>query len=91
MRYENPHIPEDINDSERRPLVRFVWLSAAALAVVAAAGAAQFLLADRLTPLLPFRYEAAAASAAFSSRASPPRRGYPQTSAFTFTMTRCRS
>lgn len=68
MRYENPEIPEGINDSERRPLVSFLSLSAAALALVAVIGAVLFFLADRLTPLLPFRYEAAAASGVFPAR-----------------------
>jgi predicted Zn-dependent protease len=57
--YENPEIPEGINDSDRRPLVNFLRLTAAAAALVAAAGAALFFLAERLAPLVPFRYEAA--------------------------------
>lgn len=69
MRYENPPLPEGINDSERRPLGTFVRLSAAALAIALALGAALFFLADRLSPLVPFRYEAVAANAAFASRA----------------------
>lgn len=68
MRYENPPLPEGINDSERRPLASFVRLCAAALAVLAAVGGALFFLADRFFPLLPFRYEVMAASAAFASR-----------------------
>ena len=69
MRYENPPLPEGINDSERRPLASFLRLSAAALAVVAAVGAVLFFLAERLSPLVPFRHEALAANAAFASRA----------------------
>lgn len=67
MHYENPELPEGINDSERRPLATFFVLSGAALALVALVGATVFFLADRLTPLLPFRYEAAAANGVFSS------------------------
>jgi predicted Zn-dependent protease len=57
--YENPEIPEGINDSDRRPLLNFLRLTAAAAALVAAPGAALFFLADRLAPLVPFPYEAA--------------------------------
>jgi predicted Zn-dependent protease len=67
LSYENPQIPEGINDSDRRPIASFLRLSAAALALVAAAGAALFLLADRLTPLVPFRYETAAARGLFAA------------------------
>jgi predicted Zn-dependent protease len=72
MRYENPEIPEGINDSERRPLLSFVSLSAAALALVVFAGALLFFLADRLIPLLPFRYEISAAGAVFPRGAGDP-------------------
>lgn len=72
MRYENPEIPEGINDSERRPLLSFLALSGAALALLGVLGVALFFLADRLTPLLPFRYETAAASGVFSSRSGDP-------------------
>ncbi|MGQ0547244.1 MAG: M48 family metalloprotease [Betaproteobacteria bacterium] len=68
--YENPEIPEGINDSERRPLASFLKLSAAALALVAALGAVLIVLADRLTPLVPFRYEAAVAGELFPAAAS---------------------
>jgi predicted Zn-dependent protease len=61
MRYENPEIPDGINNSERRPLASFLKLSAAALALLALAGAALVALADRLSPLVPFRYETAIA------------------------------
>lgn len=59
MSYENPEIPEGINASERRPILSFLRLGGAALALVAAAGALLVVLADRLTPLVPFRYETA--------------------------------
>jgi beta-barrel assembly-enhancing protease len=67
MRYENPEIPDGMNNSERRPLLSFVALSGAVLALVAVLGAVLFFLADRLTPLLPFRYETAVTSGLFSS------------------------
>jgi predicted Zn-dependent protease len=63
--YENPEIPEGINDSDRRPVLNFLRLCAVAVALVAAAGATLVLLADRLTPLVPFRYEAAVAQGLF--------------------------
>ena len=69
MRYENPELPDGINDSDRSPLANFLKLSAAALLLAGALGAALFLLADRLTPLLPFRYETAVAGGLFSSHA----------------------
>ena len=67
MRYENPEIPEGINNSDRRPLLSFAVLSGAALALILAVGAALFFLADRLAPLVPFRYETAAAGGLFAS------------------------
>lgn len=70
MRYENPEIPEGINDSERRPLLRFLKLGAAALGLVALVGAALFALADRLTPLVPFRYETAVTQGLFAPAGS---------------------
>lgn len=68
MRYENPDIPEGINDSERQPLVTFLKLAAAAMALAGVVGGVLFLAADRLTPLVPFRYEAAVADPAFRDR-----------------------
>jgi predicted Zn-dependent protease len=65
MRYENPEVPEGINDSERRPLLSFFKLAGAMLAIAAAIVGVLLAAADRLAPLLPFRYEAAAAEAAF--------------------------
>ncbi|MGH8741519.1 MAG: M48 family metalloprotease, partial [Burkholderiales bacterium] len=70
MSYENPEIPEGINNSERRPLASFLRLCAGAVALVVAAGAALFVLADRLTPLVPFRYEAAVTRGLFAPAAS---------------------
>ena len=70
MRYENPEIPEGINNSERRPILSFLRLGAAAAALLLAAGAALLLLADRLTPLVPFRYEAAVAQGLFPPAAN---------------------
>ncbi len=66
MSYENPQIPEGINDSDRRPLLNFLRLVAAAVALLAAAAAALVLLADRLTPLVPFRYEVGVTQGLFS-------------------------
>jgi predicted Zn-dependent protease len=68
MRYENPEIAEDVNNSERRPLLSFLTLSAAALGLIVALGAALFFLAERLVPLLPFRYETAVIGESFASR-----------------------
>lgn len=70
MRYENPEIPEGINDSDRRPLASFLRLSALALALVAALGGALFFLAERLTPLVPFRYETAVTRGLFAPAGS---------------------
>jgi predicted Zn-dependent protease len=58
--YENPEIPEGINDSDRRPVLHALKLYAIALALVAAMGAALLAAADWLAPLVPFRYETAA-------------------------------
>lgn len=65
MRYENPEIPEGINTSDARPLATFFRLGAALLAVGTLLVGALLLLADRLTPLVPFRYEAAVAGPVF--------------------------
>jgi predicted Zn-dependent protease len=65
MRYENPELPEGINDSERRPLLSFFKLAGVTLALAAALGGVLILAAGSLAPLLPFRYETAAADAAF--------------------------
>ena len=70
MRYENPQLPEGINDSERGPLLSLLKLAGAALAAAAAVLAVLLFTADRLAPLLPFRYETAAAAAAFRDRPS---------------------
>lgn len=72
MRYENPELPEGINDSERYPLLTFVKLAASAAAVALGILAVLLLAADRLATLLPFRYETAAAEAAFRDRAVDP-------------------
>ena len=65
MRYENPELPEGINDSERRPLASFVKLAGAALALGILLAGLVLVAADQLAPLLPFRYETAAAEAVF--------------------------
>lgn len=65
MRYENPELPEGINDSERQPLLSFFRLAGALLVLAAALGGVLLLAADRLAPLLPFHYETAAADGAF--------------------------
>jgi predicted Zn-dependent protease len=70
MRYENPGLPEGINDSERRPLLTFLRLAGAAAALALGILAILAFAADRLAPLLPFRYETAAAEAAFRDRPS---------------------
>lgn len=70
MSYENPQIPEGINNSERRPILDFVRLSATAVALAAVLGAALFFLAERLAPLVPFRYEAAVTGGLFPPPAS---------------------
>ncbi len=68
MTYENPEIPEGINDSDRLPLANFLRLGAGALALAVLAGALLIVLADRLTPLVPFRYEAAATRGLFEAQ-----------------------
>lgn len=65
MSYENPEIPEGINDSDRRPILHALKLYAMALALVAATGAALFAAADWLAPLVPFRHESAVTSGFF--------------------------
>jgi len=65
MRYENPELPEGINASERRPLLSFFKLAGATLALAAALCGVLLLAAGHLAPLLPFRYETAAADAVF--------------------------
>ena len=65
MRWENPELPEGINDSERRPLLSFFRLGGALLILVAALGGIVLLAAGRLAPLLPFHHERAVADAAF--------------------------
>jgi predicted Zn-dependent protease len=65
MQYENPDLPEGVNNSDARPLANFVRLAAAAAALVAVLAGALLLLADRLTPLVPFRYETAVAGRFF--------------------------
>ena len=70
MSYENPEVPEGINNSDRRPLLNFLRLCMAGLALVAAAGAALIVLADRLTPLVPFRYETAVTHGLFEAPGS---------------------
>jgi hypothetical protein len=47
LSYENPEIPDGINNSERRPILDFLRLSAAALLLVAGVGAALFFLAAK--------------------------------------------
>src|SRR4030095_4114868 len=70
MRYENPELPEGINDSERRPLLSFFKLAGGTLALAAALCGALLLAAGHLAPLIPFRYETAAADPAFHDRQS---------------------
>lgn len=70
MRYENPEIPEGINDSERRPLFSFFKLAGMAVAIGGAVAGALLVAAGQLAPLLPFRYETAAADAVFRDRPS---------------------
>jgi beta-barrel assembly-enhancing protease len=65
MRYENPELPEDVNDSERQPLISFFKLAGTLLVLVAALGGILLLAAGRLAPLLPFHHERAVADAAF--------------------------
>jgi len=65
MHYENPELPEDINNSERRPLASFFKLAGAALALGVGLAGILLLAAGQLAPLLPFRYEAAAAETVF--------------------------
>ena len=65
MHYENPELPEDINNSERRPLASFFKLAATALALGIGLAGILLLAAGQLAPLLPFRYEAAAAETVF--------------------------
>lgn len=65
MQYENPELPEDINNSERRPLASFFKLAGAALALGIGLAGILLLAAGHLAPLLPFRYETAAADAVF--------------------------
>ena len=68
MRYENPELPEDINNSERRPLASFFKLAGAALALGIGLAGILLLAAGQLAPLLPFRYETAAADTVFQDR-----------------------
>jgi len=68
MRYENPELPEGINDSERRPLLSFFKLAGGTLALAAALCGVLLLAAGLLAPLVPFRYETAAADVAFRDR-----------------------
>lgn len=64
MRYENPELPEGINNSDTRPFATFLRLSGALLLLCAVLGGTLVLLADRLVPLVPFRYEKAVAEGA---------------------------
>ena len=70
MRYENPELPDGINDSERRPLLSFFKLAGGTLALAAALCGVLLLAAGHLAPLIPFRYETAAADPAFHDRQS---------------------
>ena len=65
MRYENPELPEGINDSERQPLLSFFKLAGVLLVLVSALGGILLLAAGRLAPLVPFHHERAIADAAF--------------------------
>jgi beta-barrel assembly-enhancing protease len=79
VRYENPELPEGINNSESRPLATFLRLSGALLALGVLLVGTFVLLADRLMPLVPFRYESAVAQAAFTrAAADAPIEGYLQ-------------
>jgi predicted Zn-dependent protease len=70
VNYENPEIPEGINVSDSRPLATLFKLSAALLGIGAVAIGVLLLVADRLMPLVPFRYEAAVAGPAFAPEPS---------------------
>jgi predicted Zn-dependent protease len=65
VQYENPDLPEGINNSDTRPLGTFLKLSGALLGLCAVLVGGLVLLADRLVPLVPFRYEASVAEGVF--------------------------
>jgi predicted Zn-dependent protease len=65
VKFENPELPEGVNNSERRPFASFVVLAGAALALLAAAAGILLLVAERVAPQVPFAYEKAAAEPFF--------------------------
>lgn len=65
MQYENPQVPEGINNSDSRPLANFLRMALALATLVALLAGGLVLLADRLAPLVPFRYETAVAGQLF--------------------------
>jgi beta-barrel assembly-enhancing protease len=70
VKFENPELPEGVNNSERRPLASFLALAGAALALLAAAAGLLLLVADRIAPRVPFEYEKAAAEPFFRDGAT---------------------
>lgn len=55
--YSNPRLPEHINNSERRPLKQFLWLTGGVLGAVVTGVLALGLAAQWLAPKIPFAYE----------------------------------
>jgi predicted Zn-dependent protease len=79
VQYENPELPEGINNSDTRPLGTFLKLSGALLGLCVVLVGTLVLLADRLVPLVPFRYETAIAEGkVVRNPADAPIEGYLQ-------------
>jgi predicted Zn-dependent protease len=57
LKFENPPLPEGINNTERHPLADLSRLFAATLALAAVLFGTLFVAANVLTPLIPFHYE----------------------------------
>jgi predicted Zn-dependent protease len=57
LEYTNPEIPEGINTSKTHPLKEFIWLTGGVVSVIAVLMIVLILIADFLTPYIPFRFE----------------------------------
>jgi predicted Zn-dependent protease len=73
LKFENPPLPEGINNTERHPLVDLGKLFAGTLALAAVLFGALFVAANVLTPLIPFRYEEKLVDGLFKPKSANPQ------------------
>jgi predicted Zn-dependent protease len=79
LKFENPPLPEGINNTERHPLVDLGKLFAGTLALAAVLFGTLFVAANVLTPLIPFRYEEKLVDGLFKPKSTNPQvEGYLQ-------------